>query len=239
VCVGAPHDPDPTRSAPPTAACSTRGAPPVPTTAAPGPFRTARCGLAPRIHGVDHEHIQQSDDRSTHRRDSTGQASGRRRRSFPDPVHRQRTASTRTTTSSSSSSRRRGPAAASPVEVIPDPCPDCCPPPGCTARTAQGRCPTSSRASCTWCADSSRVRGVVPQARLPRRRPVASRPHRRHRAGDAAARRSSGADRRLAPYDTLGHRKPADGQTGIPADTPAQGRPFARSPRAESTPVEA
>jgi hypothetical protein len=36
-------------------------------------------------------------------------------------------------------------------------------------------------------------------------------------AGDAAARRSAGTDWRSAPDDTLGHRKPVSGQTGLPA----------------------
>jgi hypothetical protein len=101
-----PHPRCPADGGPQRPRChADRGAPPVPITAAPGPFRTARCGPVPRTHGVDHVHEQQHDDRSTHRRDSTGPAPAPRPRPCCDPVHRQRTAPTRTTTPSSSSRR--------------------------------------------------------------------------------------------------------------------------------------
>ena len=53
----------------------------------------------------------------------------------------------------------------------------------------------------------------------------ASRPRGRRPAADAAAGRSPGADRRPGPYDTRGHRKPAGGQTGFPADLTSPGLP--------------
>ena len=90
------------------------------------------------------------------------------------------------------------------------------------------------------CADSSRVRGVLKHARLRHRWPV--HPDLTDAIGQVMRLPADQPEPTGAPpRTTLGHRKPVDDQTGIPADltSPANAHPLARSPRAEPTPVEA